>query len=195
MAEAQNPRPESPVASIYECILAARDLSDSDIRRLTSCARLLLSTVRGLFHHTEADDLRNEALLRTLDGRRKWKPDKVDFVTHLMGCMRSIVHELKKKAYAELKAMRESERQEATRKFEYVWPSEILDYTRTHLSEDAVALRVFDLLRQGQSPAEIREALNIDLKVYNAARKTISRRMNDLFARWRASQEKDIRHA
>jgi hypothetical protein len=87
--------------------------------------------------------------------------------------------------------MRQAVRQEAIQRFEHDWPSKILDYTRTHLQEDALALRVFDLLRAGNSPAEIRELLNIKVEVYNAARKTISCRMNDLFARWRAIAKQD----
>jgi hypothetical protein len=45
--------------------------------------------------------------------------------------MRSIASDLKKKAYAELKAMQESERQAAMQEFEHAWPSKILDYIRT----------------------------------------------------------------
>ncbi len=87
---------------------------------------------------------------------------------------------------------RESERQKAIHTFEHSWPSKILDDTRTHLEEDAIALRVFDLLREGNTPAEVREALRIKDNVYNAARKTISRRMSDLFEGWRTVAKLDM---
>ena len=151
-----------------------------------------MAPVQGLVCHTDSDDLYNDAMARTFDGRRKWHPDEVDFVMHLKGCMSSIVSSLTRRAYAELKAMRESERQKAIHTFEHSWPSKILDDTRTHLEEDAIALRVFDLLREGNTPAEVREALRIKDNVYNAARKTISRRMSDLFEGWRTVAKLDM---
>jgi len=196
MAEVREPvevpgceRPSHPEYSY--CIAAFEALSDRDIRKLKSYARLLLSTVRGTFHHTEADDLLNEAFVRTFDGRRKWKPEQVDFLTHLMGCTRSIVHDLKKKAFAELAAMQQFERQNTIQEFDHYRPYRILEITRDVLQKDndTIALRVLDLLRQGRSPAEIREILNINVNVYNAARKTISRRMNGLFAAWRTIEK------
>ncbi|WP_052558197.1 hypothetical protein [Enhygromyxa salina] len=77
--------PNSPsCASVIET--AIRGLSDADWSRLRQAARILAWKVPSV----DAEALLFDALERTLDGRRRWKPAAVDFIGHLVGVMRSV---------------------------------------------------------------------------------------------------------
>ena len=69
---------------------AIDDLSRADSARLESYARFRMRALGGLARGQDWRDLMNKALTDTLDGVRSWHPDRVDFVRHLLGAMRSI---------------------------------------------------------------------------------------------------------
>lgn len=199
MAEVKEPpvplvgkRRDSPVAPLDRCIAEVEALGDTDLRKLRNFARLRLSTIRGFFHLPgDDDDLVHEAIVRTYDGRRKWRPEEVDFLQHLFGCIRSIASEWKKKAYAEMKAAQLAQQPETTPEYNPYnpfWPSKILDDTRARLEGNAMPLQVFDLLREGKSRAEILGILKINANVYDAARKMIRRRINEKFEEFRSER-------
>lgn len=67
------------------------EVSDADFGRLEKIARIYATKTRGRMSPT---DLLNEAVLRTLDGRRKWKRT-VALLKHLEGAMKSIASHAK----------------------------------------------------------------------------------------------------
>ena len=73
------------VATPEESVAALRRLSDGDLRRLERLARL---RVIGL-HAVDWRDLLHEAIVRLLDGSRRW-PRDVSMVVFLRETMRSI---------------------------------------------------------------------------------------------------------
>lgn len=69
---------------------AIDDLSGADSDRLESFARFRMAALGGLARGQDWEDLMTKALTDTFDGVRSWNPDRVSFVHHLLGAMRSI---------------------------------------------------------------------------------------------------------
>jgi DNA-directed RNA polymerase specialized sigma24 family protein len=67
---------------------AIRGLSDADLTRLRALAGLRARTLPGV----DWSDLLNEAIVRALDGTRRWSPT-VPILAFLAGIMRSIDHD------------------------------------------------------------------------------------------------------
>jgi DNA-directed RNA polymerase specialized sigma24 family protein len=192
------PQPEPSLAEVAEIISALQTLSDGDLRILKSFGTFLMLGARGQFFAFDAQDLIQEAIARTLDRIRKWEPQKIDFVTHLKGCMRSIADEWQEKAGrepgygldAELSGLSKSKW--IFKENEDYAAQQILDHARLRLNSDAMALRVLDHIVMGYRPAEIRELLNINANVYNAARKRITRSMLAMFTEWQRESKRPI---
>ena len=167
-------------AFIAACTPAVEELcNDEDrLKKLKNYARFLVNSVPGARQYAEADDLLNEAILRTLDGRRRWKPEKADFDTHLKGCMRSLAncHSREAARYA----MRDTAAEPSTP--EHRTDLLLFDKTRARLKGDTTASKVLELLLASCLPAEIRRMLNVKPGVYNAARARVSRCMRRIVA-------------
>lgn len=167
------------VANCAECTAAINQLSARALQRLKSFAAMRTVTSRGVHYYADAEDLLHDAITRTLDGRRKWKPQRVDLTTHLKGCMRSIANQYDK----------ESRRLSQTLPGELAFDGEerlhratMLHTARLLLKPDAVAFEVLNLLLDGHTAGTVRGILNIDSKIYNAARKRITRLLQAEFA-------------
>lgn len=81
------PPDDDPCAfSVLDFKRALEAVSDADLARLEKIARILAAKTKGAMTPT---DLLNEAVLRTLDGKRTWKRS-VSLVKHLAGTMKSI---------------------------------------------------------------------------------------------------------
>lgn len=76
--------PDLPCGADIET--AIEQLSDTDWYRLRQVARILAWKVPSM----DGEELLFESLERTLDDRRHWNRDAVEFVGHLIGVMRSI---------------------------------------------------------------------------------------------------------
>lgn len=75
-------------ATTAEVEAAVGRLSEADFIRLDRFAKLRVRGLRALGLGLDADDLIQVALLKTLEGTRKWKRS-VSFVQHLIGVIRS----------------------------------------------------------------------------------------------------------
>ena len=80
---------EKEAASPDEIIQALAGLTPADLRRLQKFARFRMAALRGLSRGRDYEDLLDEAMTATLDGRRAWRKKSVTFVHHLMAVMRS----------------------------------------------------------------------------------------------------------
>jgi hypothetical protein len=84
--------PDPPCASEIE--RAIRELQPTDWYRLRRAGQILAWKAAWL----DAEALLFDALERTLDGRRHWRREAVDFVGHLIGVMRSVAsHEAERR--------------------------------------------------------------------------------------------------
>jgi DNA-directed RNA polymerase specialized sigma24 family protein len=183
MAEVTEPH----IADLAECIAAIEALSDSDLQKLKNYARFMAYSAKGAFRYADAEDLLHESVVRTLSTRRKWKPQQVDFMKHMRGCIESIADEYAREARrysdADVSVLPHAHASRTEPRANYM----IFGMARRRLREDKIAMAVFDSLLEEHSPAKVREILNIDVEVYNAARKKISRAMQHVFTRWKAS--------
>jgi hypothetical protein len=152
-------------------------LSDEDIVKLRKFANYKL--LGGRVSYAEDKDLLHEAIVRTLDGRRQWNQQKVDLVTHLKGCMSSIADEWWKGRKSEWSLIDPSFSIDAEQEHE-IRARQALALLRKRLRGDVDAMRVFECRLKGSSAAETRQELNISAAVYEAARKKLSRRVEEL---------------
>lgn len=72
---------------------AVGSLTDTDLARLGSYAWWRVQAIGKAARGNKREDLLQEAIVRTLDGRRTWNRSAVDFIGHLIGVMRSIASE------------------------------------------------------------------------------------------------------
>jgi hypothetical protein len=173
-------KPKFATDDVRHCYEALEKLSEEDTHSLISYAHFKMAAIRGFVFSDDVYELLNEAVARTLDGRRKWDPKQVGFVLHLKGCMRSITSDLLRRNYRESEAVVEFERRlnrgmTDKEKSDKEWPAIILERTRLRLIDDGIALQIFDRLLQGLTRAQICRTLDMRIDVYDAARKRISR--------------------
>lgn len=90
------PRSEESYATEAEVREAVGRLGDADLERLRRYADLRARALAALGLGIGGSDLLQEALSRTLAGKRKW-PKSVKFVQHLLGAVRSISSGLAKR--------------------------------------------------------------------------------------------------
>jgi hypothetical protein len=155
-----------------EIIQALNALSPEDKKRLHKFAGFKMLGIRGRVYDADAEDLLNEAIARTLDGRRVWNSEKIDFPMHIMGCIRSIADELASKSHRVSDASDQHDSGRAQAEIESQLTIEIL---RSRFAADVTALRVFDSIIIGEKPAEALRNLDMSADVYTAARKRILR--------------------
>lgn len=138
-------------------------LSDADwyrLRRVGQIISLKTPTMDG-------EALLFEALERTIDGRRKWRPEAVDFVGHLIGAMRSIAsHELERKGNKVVPFTSSVELiglSDPTDPEEALSAEEQIRMLRAHFGEggDSLALQVLDAMELGCDGSMIREQLSL----------------------------------
>jgi CheY-like chemotaxis protein len=90
--------PERSPATKDEIVRAIEMLSFSQWQDLKKCAYRLVQRLPANFGKTD-EDLFQEALLRTLDGRRKWNMAAVDLFGHLLFAMKGICYGSGQKFY------------------------------------------------------------------------------------------------
>lgn len=166
-------------------VAALERLSDDDIRKLRRYAAFKSLARQGAVAYWDAEDLLQDAIARTLAGSRNWNEEKVEFVVHLIGTMRSIASQFREDAEREFLHRQEEQYKSIGSVSADSQPiggggrshrsQHTLELIRLRLEADKVALPIFDRLREGYTPAEIQELLGINQSIYNAARKRIYR--------------------
>jgi len=165
-----------------EAVQAAIDaLSAEERQRLKRFGYWRMARVTGRVRHADGDDLLQEAIARTLEGKRLWNP-KHTFFYHLASCMSSIANELAKQGgrLTELIDPDFHPSNDENIQMELEVKAHI-DRLRKRLQGDTVALEVLQTLLDGEPPREARNALKLQPNIYEAARKRISRAANQLF--------------
>jgi hypothetical protein len=149
--------------------LCIKNISEDSEQKLLTYARFRMFRVN---QDSEERDLYHEAILRTLDGRRKWDPAVVEVMTHLRRSMRSIAFEWgnKSRDFTELPELEDGGQAEAR-----IEASLTIQDVRIALACDRLALHVLDAMVVGLTPAEARRSLHMSTNVYRSARKRISR--------------------
>jgi DNA-directed RNA polymerase specialized sigma24 family protein len=167
-----NPSPDDYARALADEL---ERLSRKDFYQLYGYVRARLFAVLLYLPEYAPEDLVQEALVRTIDGRRAWNREKT-FKAHLKSAMDSIASDLLKKyskrpdwkdwnAYQQLLEDTESEMYARYR----------LDRLRQRLAKDTLAATVLQSRLDGVNPAETCKMLGLEDKDYNAARRRIVR--------------------
>jgi RNA polymerase sigma factor (sigma-70 family) len=176
LPEETNPPKEGrePCATRSEKAGALNALKTDDYGRLFKFAEFTAMKFSGRVKDSNAEDLLHEAIVRVLDERniRKWYPRKVEFLTFLRGCIRSIANEWYQHARDTelpdelLSPIRHDAQAEA---------SMMIEKIREKLKGRPHAVEIFDLKCEGRTAKEIQKHLGINEQVYAAAVKWIER--------------------
>jgi hypothetical protein len=167
-----------PSAEVLAAALDALTAS-GEYKRLLRYAHYRLLGVKVWVSDTDATDLANEAIIRTLEGKRIWDSTKHPLFIHLLGCVNSMANGRFKQAakFTELSDVHASK--------ERIEPQleakANIERLRTRLRGDVVGLKVLETLLDGDSPMEAQKVLKIPQFVYAAARKRIYRQAKRLF--------------
>jgi hypothetical protein len=184
-------------ASIEESRAAIRALSDDDYLKLMVIAAFFCRDRCLRRDQLEPKELLGEAILRTLQGERKWRKNRVSIVRHLDRCMESI------SGHAVAKEVARTELSEAILAEEFdektqsprtaqranaeasIVAADELERIRLLFNDSPTAFQVLQLKAEGHTESEIILKLGIGKKGYEAARKKIERTM----AAYLAAQE------
>ena len=178
------------VATKREIAEALRCLSDADMRRLERIARI---RVIGL-NAVDWQDLLNEAIVRLLDGSRRW-PSEVPLVVFLRETMRSIASEYWRRLKEPVVVSESEANTDRTTSDGVVgnaadWTTqperrasadEILNQIVRGFAEDTDALHVIEGMASGKSPIAIQEAACMNPTQYASTQRRIRRRLSRMF--------------
>jgi DNA-directed RNA polymerase specialized sigma24 family protein len=185
MAIYLHPDPSESTAPYDLAARAIEKVATEEQGALNRYARCKMSWLRGAIIDSDANDLRQEAMARVLDGTRHLK-DGAEVVAQLRGMMKSVAngwYQKSKRACKRHKSLREEtlssdpqdandDVQNANRERARV----VVETLILSLQNDQIALRIVEAVRDGKRPKEIRRELGIDAKTYNAAWQRIRRR-------------------
>ena len=179
------------IASYQDVIDGLNGLTDSDLRRLEGIAR-----VRAIgLDEVEWRDLLHEAVVRTLEGVRKW-PKDVSLVVFLRESMRSIASEHWRRrrinpVVSESRLYGPSEECEGTVLDAAKDPTadperdaaaaETIARIEKAFDGDPDALHVLAGMAMGKSPREIQEEGHMDARRYASTQRRIRRRLASMF--------------
>lgn len=165
-------------ATLRQARLAIEELSDSDYVKLMLIARGF-ARIRLRGNYLEPDDLLHDAILKTLEGRRRWNR-QVTIVQHLDRVMESDSgHEAERRRTRGFDPLPEKEAESARQES----PENrvlILDELREALADfadDRMAVDLLHLKAWGYSASEIQRELGIDDRQYDTTTKRIRRRI------------------
>lgn len=155
---------------------AIRGLSDADLTRLRALAGLRARTLPGV----DWSDLLNEAIVRALDGTRRWSPT-VPILAFLAGIMRSIDHDHRRRSTQE-RTWRVQDGSDATTRDpdEAIAAAQALNTIYGWFAGDLSVLRIIEGLAYGRSAAEIRVLHQMSETEYDTARKRLRRALLNL---------------
>lgn len=167
--------PEGRIASQDEVRQGITNLNDHDYKKLMIIARLFAKErIRG--NVEEPGDLLHNAIIKTLDGTRKWNMS-VSFLKHLDRVMESDSgHVAEKQQRSRQAPQSELEREDHTMSLDdQLAVREGAKQLLELFDGDKSALEVLQLKSEGCSAAEIRDRLGIDKREYETITKRIRR--------------------
>ncbi|MGA2043755.1 MAG: sigma-70 family RNA polymerase sigma factor [Roseiarcus sp.] len=188
--------PELERGAAYEAVESATsvaralaDLTETDLLRLQALARL---RARGLPDGASWSDLLHEAIVRALDGSRRWPPG-LPFLVFMAGVMRSLCGEIwrRQRREAELIVLRnEVETREPAcpgpDQERVLAAAEAVRALLRLFADDRIALRIVNGLANGLSAQEIRAMHDLSPTEYDSARRRMRRALLRIGLTWGA---------
>jgi hypothetical protein len=193
---------EKEAASPDEISQAMAGLTIVDLRKLQRFARFRMAALGDLSRGRDHEDLLEEAMTATLDGRRTWRKSSVTLVNHLMAVMRStsdnwVTREDQREVVeAELYGVAQDEDEAddllsavklttASQDTQLI-EKEALEALEASVSDDSVAREVLSALQLGLKGQELKETLGITEDQLRAATRKLDRRTQALQPRFAA---------
>ena len=185
-------RPTEPTPATHEEIDAAiQALTRPQLLRLQSFAWFSHRALGSRGAGRNEGDLLSDAIIATLEGRRKWVKDNCDFPTFLKGVMRSMTSHIgagkATDAFDAIAPRQASEHDDAEDLLEQIPTPAPVDPERQLLAgdldkeirerfeTDTVVLLVYDAFLDKMKPVDIQSCLDITENEYNAAAKRLRR--------------------
>jgi DNA-directed RNA polymerase specialized sigma24 family protein len=172
---------------------AIRSLSDADLVRLKALARLW---ARGLPGGVGWTDVLHEAIVRALDGSRKWPPE-VPILAFLSGIMRSICDDQWRRARRELEVLVRGEdladlcasgdEVKSPSPERVVAAAQSLAAIDRLFACDPLALKIIAGLAEGLTPTEICKRHGMSERQYDTTRKRMRRALLRCGLEWSPS--------
>lgn len=176
-------------ATPEEVRVAVEALTDGDYARLMIAARSWVRMRLGPNAHAvavQADDLLHDAILKSLDGRRRWNA-AIPFLRHIDSIMESDSgHLVEKHTRFPTTSIPEHEDELPAldgNPLDAVLAKEELREVLVLFEGDDTAARLLHLRTQGYGASEIREELGMDKREYDTVTKRIRRRLAAHFIR------------
>ena len=153
-----------------------RGLSDADFLKLKRIAQIYIGN-----HDMDADDLLQEAIVRTLSGERRTCPRNVPVITFITGIMRSIASGEREK-YPRMERLNEDE-WNAIESLESSPEKNLIDLQafaelETIFEDDNEILQLILHLRNGDSAVEIKRLEGWSETQYSTIRRRMRRNWN-----------------
>lgn len=186
--------PDDQAASETEVVAAIAALTDNQLLKIQKYAEYKIDGLGGKALGKDWQDLLQTALLKTISRERHWNKKNVDFFGHMTGTIRSIASHWRQE-FQDCEPRLESELIRPNASGEMRSPldqapdhrsgpaaeytaQELLHKFENLLGDDDVGLQILLGLRDGMSPAEIRDLLNLGTKEYETAVKRVRRRIS-----------------
>jgi DNA-directed RNA polymerase specialized sigma24 family protein len=183
--------PDEPMPATREQVeQALAALTDVHLVRLERIAAFRHRSLGTRGAGRNEADLLSDAIIATLEGRRKWKTN-IDFMTFLKGVIRSFASHIRAgkpiDAFDEIAPNPVNDKDETEDFVEQIPTPAPVDPERQLLArdldkqirerfkDDPVVLLVYEALLEKMKPADIQSCLGIDEKEYNAAAKRLRR--------------------
>jgi hypothetical protein len=147
-------------------------LKDEDFAILRKYAQLKMSGLRHKVLHADHEDLLNEAIERTLDGRRNLNR-KVDTVTNLIGSMRSIAHEWTENAARH--TVLSDDLHDGNSIKSSILNGIVRERIRKEFDHDAELRSLWHSMCDGDFPHETKAKLNMSSAIYDTVKKRLIR--------------------
>jgi DNA-directed RNA polymerase specialized sigma24 family protein len=193
---------EKEVASPDEISQAIAGLTAVELQRIQKFARFRMAALGRLSRGRDYEDLLDEAMAATLDGRRTWRKGSVSFENHLKAVMRSTSdnwatrEDQREVVEAELYGVAQEE-DEADDLLGAVKPTgagqelhlieqEAMEALEAAVSDDPVACEVLSAWQLGLKGQELKDTLGINEEQLRAGKKKIDRRAQALQPRFAA---------
>ena len=203
---------EKEAASPDEISQAIEGLTPADLRKLQKFGRFRMAALGRLSRGRDYEDLLDEAMTATLDGRRAWRNRSVSLVNHLMAVMRSTSdnwatrEDRREVVEAELFGAAQDE-DEADDLLGAVEPTtagqetkliekkliekEALEALEASVADDPIAREVLSALQLGLKGEDLKDTLGITEDQLRAAMRKIDRRAQALQPRFAAVARKE----
>ena len=169
-----------------EVLAAFQGLSQKEIERIVSFVRFRLTGYSTGYGHVEVEDLFMDAVIRTMQQKRKWKRG-VDTFNHCVAVMRSLGNQRRKQAIRQMPASEVVSGSESRTLAKLDAQASVCRLLQ-RLRGDVVALSVLEAMMGEIRPKASQLSLGITARVYWAARKRIRRAAEDLIGAPRTRQ-------